>query len=303
MSIRARIIRFLLSYMKYLQSKKERIDYFDYDISIPDLRKSTDERASRFGKVPKDFTCEQTIIQNVKAEWIIPPNPNKEKVILYFHGGTYIIGSIKGHRAIVSKFVQESSIKALLFEYRLAPENPFPAALDDSVKIYKHLLNEKSAADIIFIGDSSGGGLCLATLLALKEQQIQLPSKVVVLSPWTDLSCSGKSLKENYKIDKISWKNSWNVCSDYYRNGHDAQDPLVSPLFGDLTNLPPMQIYVGGDETLRDDSIRFAQKVNESGGNAELTVGKGLFHCYPALAPLFPEANKAMSEIAIFVTS
>lgn len=301
-SLRSKFFISLLQVMNKLQPKSQRIDYFDYNTSITNLRLMAEKRAEFFGKLPKGFNLEQVMIDKLEAEWIIPANGSKKKVILYFHGGAYIIGSIKAHRGIVSKFVKASGISAMVFNYQLAPENPFPAGLNDSVNAYKYLLNIGIAPqDIVFIGDSAGGGLLLATILALKEKKINLPAGAVALSPWTDLTCSGDSITTKAELDKLSWKNSWHVCSDYYSGEEDPSNPLISPLFGDLTGFPPLQIYVGTNEVHLDDSVRFAKKARESGVEVKLTVGEGLFHCYPACAPMFPEATKAMKNIGDFV--
>ncbi len=225
-----------------------------------------------------------------------------DRAILYFHGGGYATGSIAAHRGIVAKFVRAAGVPALLFDYRLAPEHPFPAAVDDAVAAYRYLLAQGvEAAHIVFIGDSAGGGLALATLLALRVQGLPLPVGAAVMSPWTDVTNSGASWVSNAQADPLTWKESQVVFAAYYAGEHDPADPLISPLFGDLHGLPPLLIYVGGDETLLDDSTRFAAKAQAAGVQVTLHIGAGLFHCYPACAPLFPEATQALAEIGQFV--
>jgi acetyl esterase/lipase len=213
-----------------------------------------------------------------------------------------VTGSCQGHRSVVAKFVKASGVGALLFAYRLAPEHPFPAALEDALAAYRWLLAEGVSPDhIAFMGDSAGGGLGLATLIALRDQAVPLPAAAVALSPWTDLKCTGESLTTKAKVDSLTWKESWAVFSSYYAGENDPGLPWISPLYGDLQGLPPLLIYVGGDELLLDDSTRFAEKAERAGVEVTLRVGEGLFHCYPVCAPLFPEAKQAMVEICTFI--
>lgn len=201
----------------------------------------------------------------------------------------------------MAKFVQGSGVAALLYEYRLAPEHPFPTALDDSVAAYRWLLTQGvSPSQIVFAGDSAGGGLCLATLLALKDQGILLPAAAVAISPWTDLKCIGESYRTNAKRC-LSPAGTWTAFSKHYVGNHDPCSPWISPLYGDLHGLPPTLIYVGGDEILRDDSICFAEKAKDAGVDVTLKVGEGMFHCFAVCPPMFPEATQAMEEICAFI--
>lgn len=210
-------------------------------------------------------------------------------------------GSCKAHRSIVAKFVQGSKVGALLFEYRLAPENPFPAALDDSVTVYRWLLAQGiSPSNIVFVGDSAGGGLCLANLLALRDQGVTLPAAAVAYSPVTDFTCSGESYRTKAKVC-LAPEGTGPAFAKHYAGENDPGLPYISPLYGDLHGLPPMLIYVGEDETLLDDSTRFAAKAKDAGVDITLKVGEGMFHCYPACSPLFPEARQGMKEICAFI--
>jgi acetyl esterase/lipase len=189
-----------------------------------------------------------------------------------------------------------------VFDYGLAPEHPFPEGLNDSVAAYRYLLAEGlKPFNIIFMGDSGGGGLCLATLLALKDKGIPLPSAAVALSPWTDLANTGDSWQTNAEVDTLCWKEAQTIFSKYYAGDNAPKLPWISPLYGDIGGLPPILIYVGGDELLLSDSTRFAKKARAAGVDVTLRIGAGLFHCYPACAPLFPEAKQAMDEICAFI--
>jgi monoterpene epsilon-lactone hydrolase len=157
-----------------------------------------------------------------------------------------------------------------------------------------------SSCNIVFVGDSAGGGLALATLLALRDKGIPLPGAAVALSPWTDLRCTGESYRSNAR-KCLAPEGTWTAFSKHYVGDHDPGAPLVSPLHGDLHGLPPMLIVAGGDEILRDDATGFADKARAAGVDVTLRVGKGMFHCYPVCAPLFPEATRAMGEICAFI--
>ncbi len=301
-SLRSKLFIFALKNRHLLSFKPKRRSNVGWDTSLEQLRQEVENGANFFGKLPPDFQIIPVSVGDVSAEWIRPDDAPKEKVILYFHGGGLVIGSARSHRGIVAKFVKESGIAALVFDYGLAPENPFPKGLNDSMAVYRYLLAEGiRPSDILFMGDSGGGNLVLTTMLALKQEGTPLPAGAVVMSPWTDLTNSGESYETNARVDTLTWRDAQNVFSQYYCGDHDPRNPLISPLFGDLGGLPPLLIYVGGDELMRDDSTRLAHRAAEAGVDVTLRVGEGLFHCYPACAPIFPEATQALSEIAAFV--
>ena len=189
----------------------------------------------------------------------------------------------------------------MIFEYRLAPENPFPAALDDSVKIYQWILSSGfKPENILMAGESAGGGLCLATILSLKERSIPLPVAAVAISPWTDLTCSGDSYRTKNKVSPAPL-NSWKVFSKYYVGDNLATYPLISPLFGDLHGLPPIFINSGVNDELFEDGEKFSLKAKDAGNDITFRAGTGMIHCYPLLAPMFKEATEAMNEIVDFI--
>lgn len=301
-SLRSRLFIFALKHRHLLSFQRKRRTTVDWNTSVLQLREEVEKGAGFLGKLPANFDLSPITIEGISGEWMLPPQATKNKVILYFHGGGLVIGSVKAHRGIVAKFVKGSGIGALAFDYGLAPERPFPEGLNDSVTVYRYLLAEGvKPANIVLMGDSGGGNLCLATLLVLKEKGFPLPSAAVVLSPWTDLKNSGESFETNAKVDTLTWRDAQIVFSKYYAGDNDPGLPWISPLYGDLKGLPPLLIYVGGDELMRDDSIRFAAKAKDAGVDVTLRVGEGMFHCYPACAPLFPEATQAMDEICTFI--
>jgi epsilon-lactone hydrolase len=300
-SFRSRLVIFAFKLRQFLKLRFK-VKIIDWDTSIPELRDQVEKGANFFGKIPKNFHLEIHDINGLNAEWIIPEYSDKKSVILYFHGGGLVVGSASSHRVIVSKFVKESGISALVIDYALAPEHPFPAAIEDSLKAYEFLRSYGvKSENIAFMGDSGGGNICLASLLALKEKQLPLPAAAVVLSPWTDLNNTGDSWTSNAKKDNLCWRDAQNVFSKYYAGDHDLCNPLISPLYGDLEGLPPLLMFAGEHELMRDDAVRFAEKAAKAGVDVKLRIGKGLFHCYPACAPLFPEATKALKEIGEFL--
>ena len=300
LSLRARLIHTLLKNRNLLKGKTAPTDWSTYE-AILSFRKEVEEGAARFGKLPPDISYEPVTIDSLYAEWIAPEQAHESKEILYFHGGGYVSGTCAAHRSIVAKFVGRSRVRALLFEYRLAPENPYPAALDDALLAYRYLLDQDiSHSSIIFVGDSGGGGLCLATLLAIRDQGLPLPAAAVTLSPVTDMKCTGESHTTNLK-KCLAPEGTAQAFAKHYAGNNDLGLPYISPLYGDLQGLPPLLIYAGSTETLLDDSTRFAARAQSAGVDVTLRVGEGLFHCYPAMAPLFPEAKRAMDEICGFI--
>ncbi|MBD3422769.1 MAG: alpha/beta hydrolase fold domain-containing protein [Chitinivibrionales bacterium] len=301
-SFRSKLFIFILRHKHLLEGKLKQTESVSARTSVKNLREQVEKGAGFFGKLPKGFSLDPVNLDGLEMEWMTPDGIKRDKVILYFHGGGLVLGSIHAHRGIVAKFVKESNVPALLFNYGLAPENPYPKALHDSIAAYQYLLDYGiNPKRIVFMGDSGGGNLVYTTMLALKEKGIPLPCSAVTLSPWTDLTNSGNSWKSNEPHDNLIWRDAQSVFADYYAKDQDKKDPLISPLFGDLSRFPPLQIFAGGHELMRDDATRFADKAERYGVEVSLTIGDGLFHCYPACAPIFPEATKALSMIGNFI--
>lgn len=299
-SLKSRLIYFLMknSHLLHFRLTKKK---WDFNTSIPRFRQECEKVNSVIGKMPAGLQIEPLTVAGLPAEWIIPPGGTKDRVILYAIGGGYVSGSCNDHRSIVAKIAQGSGVSILLFEHRLAPEHPYPAALEDSLAAYRWLLAQGVAsANIMIVGESAGGGLCLATLLALRDQGISLPAAAVAISPWTDLKLTGESHRTKAKVC-LSPEGMSAVCSKYYIGDNDPCLPYISPLYGELHGLPPILIFVGEYETMLDDSTRFAEKAKAAGVDVTLRVGEGMVHCYPLLAPLFPEATQAMEEICAYI--
>jgi acetyl esterase/lipase len=306
-SLQSQLINLILRnrHLLRLQLKRET---WDWNTSMPAFREAC-EKGARRTRLPAEIEVSPVAIDGLpaglRAEWIrhseAPQKAQGDPVIFYTLGGGYVSGSCSDHRGFVAKFVQGSRVSALLYEYRLAPEHPYPAALDDTLTAYRWLLNRgTSPSRIVIAGESAGGGLCLATLLALCDQGLPLPAAAVALSPWTDLKLTGESIHTRAKVS-IDPPGMSTVCSKYYAGDHDPSLPWISPLYGDLHGLPPILIYAGNDELGRDDSTRFAEKAKAAGVEVTLKIEPGMVHCYPLFAPLFPEAAQAMVEICAFI--
>jgi epsilon-lactone hydrolase len=280
------------------------------DTSTARLRKQYEEGARRFGSVPVGIVVSPVAIpglpEGLSAEWIHPAGSSAspgagDRAMFYTHGGGYVTGNCVDHRMHVAKFVQSAGIGALLYDYRLAPEHPFPAAVEDTLTAYRWLLGQGVAPDrIVVVGESAGGGLCLASLLAIRDRELPLPAAGVALSPWTDLACRGSSYTRNARRD-ISTLGSWEIWGSYYVGSHNPEHPWISPLYGDLRGLPPILIEVGDHEILLDDAVQFADKARVAGVEIDLHVWEGMVHCFPLLAPLFPEATEAWLEIIAYI--
>ena len=214
-SLKSTLFNFLIR-NRHLFRGKWRKETIDFSTSIAQMRARQEKRASRFFHLPSDLSIQAVVIRGIHCEWLVPKGAHAKKMIMYVHGGGYVSGSCNVHRGFVSKLAHLTAVSCLVFDYRLAPEHAFPAALEDSLAIYRWLLTKGySPQDIILAGDSAGGGLCLATLLALKEQNIELPIAAVAIAPWTDLTCSSDSYKTKNKLSAAP-SNSWTVFGKYY---------------------------------------------------------------------------------------
>ena len=308
-SFKSKLILFTIRNSHLLKGQLKR-EVITPETSTEKLRKEFEEGAKKFGGIPAGILVSPVIIpglpQGLSAEWIHPADQPDlptaaDKVIFYTHGGGYVSGNCVDHRMHVAKFVKASGIGALLYDYRLAPEHPFPAAMQDTLIAYRWLLDQGvDPAKVVVVGESAGGGLCLASLLAIRDEQLPLPAAGVALSPWTDLTCSSESYRTNALKD-ISTLGSWDVWGKYYVGVNDPKQPWISPLFGDLHGLPPLLIEVGDHEILLDDSVRFAEKARAAGVEMTLHVWKDMVHCFPLLAPMFPEATQAWDEIIQYI--
>ena len=267
--------------------------------TVADQRAGIDALATMF-PLPADVARESLSVAGIPAEWLTPPDAG-DAVVLYLHGGGYVIGSIASHRELAARIARTSGARALIIDYRLAPEHPFPAAVDDAVAAYRWLIEDGiDPAKIAVAGDSAGGGLTFATLVALRDMGIPLPSCAAPMSPWVDLEGLGESMTSRDAEDPMVHKPGLDQMAGLYLNGADAHNPLAAPLYANLQGLPPLLIQVGTAETLLDDARRIAANARAAGVDVTLEECDELFHVFQAFAML-PEAIAATGRIGAFV--
>jgi len=239
-------------------------------------------------------------VGGVPGEWVQGAN-HSGPVLLYLHGGGYFGCSPQTHRPITVSFAMQGFL-VLAPDYRLAPENQFPAAVDDAVAAYRGLLGEGYSPESIVVGgDSAGGGLALSLLLALREAGLPLPAGAALFSPWTDLAATGESIRTNANRCAMFHGPDIGLSARYYLGETDPRNPIASPLYADLAGLPPLLIHVGADEVLRDDSTRLAERARAAGVRVELKVWPVVPHAWQLAPHLVPEARQSLRESAEFL--
>jgi len=270
-------------------------------VNVVSARKRLDFFA---GMVPRaaGVAVRKDSIAGLHAEWLTPDGAAENRLLLYWHGGGYVMGSCRSHRPFVSQLAREAGIRALLPEYRLAPEHPFPAAIEDAVGVYRSLLEQgHEPANIAVAGDSAGGGISVAMLLSLRDAGDPLPGAMVLLSPLLDLSAQGDSMLTRVGQDPWFSPDVVLQVARHYRGDADPMNPLVSPVFADASGLPPTLIQVGNDEILLSDSERFAENMRASGGQVDIDVWPGMWHVWQMFIGLMPESRRAVERLGRFI--
>lgn len=271
------------------------------EAASPEILRAVFEAIASTFPVPDGARSEPAAMGGVRGEWIEMPESSSNRVVLYLHGGGYVIGSINTHRSLVARIAREARARCFALDYRLAPENPYPAAVEDAVCAYRGLVASGIAPGrIVIAGDSAGGGLTLATLLSLRDAGEPLPAAGVCLSPWTDLEGSGQSHRDATIHDPMVNLPGLQLMGHLYA-GASVRDPLASPLYADFRAMPPLYILVGTREMLRDDSLRVADKARAAGVPVLLERGEGLIHVWPIFGDGVPEAADAVKNIGAFV--
>ncbi|TCO44631.1 acetyl esterase/lipase [Kribbella antiqua] len=247
-----------------------------------------------------DVTLTPSTLGGVPALDVQVEGADGDGVIFYLHGGGYVIGSARTGANLAAPLARRTGLPAVSLDYRLAPENPFPAAVDDALAAYKELLG--SGRPIVIAGDSAGGGLALATMLAARRDGLPLPAAAVVFSPWADLTLSGASLDTRGDYDPLFSRAHMEEYAEKYLAGHDPKDELASPLLADLTGLPPLLIQVGSAEVLLDDALQLAVRAAEHEVDVSLDVVAGAPHVYQLMVGLMDEADTALTRAADWLT-
>lgn len=291
-SLRARLVN---RYVR-LTTKKKPLHL----IPAPTLRAYFEAR--RIPVYPKDVTIEAVSEPGVNGEWQRPAGGGEGPVILYCHGGGYIFGSTGLYRSMTMALAKVAGADLFSLDYRLAPEHPCPAAIEDALAAYRWLLKKGAAPERIVIGgDSAGGGLTLATLQALRDQGAPMPAGAVLYSPWTDLAATGASVAANASSDCLFQEATVRESGANYAGALDLKDPRVSPLYGDFHGLPPLLVLVSESEMLFDDSRRMVAKAKAAGVDVRFEPRAGMCHVWPLFYPLYPEAKEALAMTGAFI--
>ena len=290
-SLRSRVTNVLLrTFMK------RSIQHFDNPLQLRGRMAKMDAMA----KIPRGFSVREEELNGVPAHWLSGPNSKKERIMLHFHGGGFATRSPNVHARPLASLAKPLGATGLLPLYRLAPENPYPAAVEDCFATYRWLLDQgHSAQNITFSGDSAGGCLALVVLARAREEGLPLPSCAVLMSPSTDVTLSGASVEKNKDNDPVATRSGLDLVVKSYLNGADPSHPHISPLFGDFTGFPPLLFQVGDTEMLLDDSTRAAEKALAAGVQVTCEIWEKMPHVFQAFEFL-PESRQAIRNIVEF---
>ena len=273
----------------------------DPNASVEEARAGFEKVASMF-PVDADIKREVVSAGGVEAEWVSAPDADAGRAVLYLHGGGYVIGSINTHRSLAARLSRASGARVLVIDYRLAPEHPHPAAVDDAVAAYRWMLAQGlKPARITVAGDSAGGGLTVATLVAIRDAKLPLPGAGACLSPWVDLEGIGESMTTKADVDPIVQKAGLLQMAAAYLGGKAPRTPLAAPLYADLSGLPPLLIQVGTAETLLDDASRLAERARKAGVTVSYEPWESMIHVWHLFAPMLDEGQQAIDRIGEFV--
>jgi acetyl esterase/lipase len=259
------------------------------------------EAATAAFPVPEDATITPVTANGVPGEWVAMPGASDKHAVLYLHGGGYVIGSPKTHRSLAAALAKETGAKLLVIDYRMGPEDACPAAIDDAVAAYEFLLAEGyDAANLAIAGDSAGGGLTVATLVALRDKGVALPAAAAPISPWVDLTGNSPTMETRKDVDPMVQKDGLLAMAAHYKGDLPAEDPRVSPLFAELNGLPPLLIQVGDHETLLGDSEELDKRARAAGVETRLEIWDEMVHVFHMFHFMMPEAAEANRRIGEF---
>jgi acetyl esterase/lipase len=270
---------------------------------IAQRRRDMDERGRQF-PIPPEVAIEKATVGGVKAEWNIPPDSEPGSAIIYVHGGGYVIGSLDSHRHLTAEIARVAQTRVLALDYRLAPEHPFPAPVEDTLAAYRELLTSGMAAQRIGIaGDSAGGGLVVGAMLAIKEAGLPLPGAGWCISPWTDMEIRGASFEDLAAVDPTVQRAGIEDMARQYLAGADPRSPHASPIHGDLRGLPPLLIQVGAAETLLDDALQLARVAGMADVVVDLQIWPEMIHVWHLFYPRLNAGRRAIASGGSFLRS
>ncbi len=294
MSLQAIALRF---YLRYWFKRR-----LDPNAPVSVLRANMDDLTRRMPKPPPGVTVTPTNAGGVPAEWVAAPGADERRVILHFHGGGYASGSPASARDLVWRLSEAARCRVLAVDYRLAPEHPFPAAIEDAASAYRHLLSDGFApASIAFSGDSAGGGLALGSLVKLRDDGAPMPAAACAFSPWTDLAMTGGTVTTNRDADPMVLAEALPQTAAWYLGSTPATSPYASPLYADVRGLPPTLLHAGSTEVLLDDSRRLAENMKSAEVDVALRIWPDMPHVFQGCAAFLPEARAAIAEVGQFL--
>jgi epsilon-lactone hydrolase len=268
---------------------------------IAQMRLDSDERGRNFG-LAADVTVQKVDANGVPAEWTATPDADASSAILYLHGGGYVLCSLDSHRHLAAEVGRASGTRTLAIDYRLAPEHPFPAPVEDTLAAYRYLLDGGIKAErIAMAGDSAGGGLVVAAMLAIREAGLALPACGWCISPWVDMEARGTSFMDRAEADPTVQKATIQMMAEWYLGGANPRHPHASPLHADLRGLPPLLIQVGAAETLLDDSVALARKAGASDVMVDLQIWPEMIHIWHLYFPMLSAGRRAIAAGGSFV--
>ncbi len=286
-------------------SRRARILQRLIPVIMPSAEQSPEQQRARLGRVlaipDRHVQVDEIRLGGVPVLQVRPTRPRPRHHLLHVHGGGFVIGSPRSFQSYLARLARRCDAVVLSVDYRLAPEHPYPAAIDDCMAAYQGLLEVTSAADVALVGESAGGNAVLAMLVRAREQGLDLPSAAVLLSPWLDLTFSGESITRNAGTELMLGADLFTSWRDAYVGDVDPSDPGVSPLFADLSGLPPLHVQATTAEVLEDDARRLVERAHGAGVEAELVLFDELWHVFPTLVPLLPEAGAAIDRAVAFL--
>ncbi|GLW69424.1 alpha/beta hydrolase [Kitasatospora phosalacinea] len=291
------------------RQQREALDALLRSVPRPETPPTPEEQRTGFAlgvgrPAAEDVTVRRTVLGGRPALELEPADAADHGRLLFLHGGGYVVGSPDTHAGLIGELVRRTGLRAVSPDYRLAPEHPFPAAVDDGFAAYRELLESGTdPRSLVLAGDSAGGGLVLATLLSARSAGLPLPAAAVLFSPWTDLTLGGASYRSRKEADPIFTEDDIRAYADHYLGAGDRTNPLASPLFADLTGLPPLLVQVGSNELLLDDAVRLAARAAEQDVTVTLEVESGLPHVFQQQFGRLDEADAALDRAARFLTA